>query len=283
MPRQIRKRRVEDDEDEGEQEDEGTLQQRIQDARMVIRARDKKQGVGAESLAKGNAKFDADEEDGEDERAKALAGNFSAAAAAVADTGAAEDPNMLAFIENELAKRRGAERAEQFGDEEGGARQKTEEEMLWETPDELSVRKVEGEETADRWLTGIVEVQLPMEYKVRNVEDTEKAKQKMLEKQRNEKMGIPEAVPAPAPAGFVSKRKKNQMKSNIPSSLSANFTLHRSMFAKQFGHGGGAKKTSTTFMQEHTGEKKKIQAKNVASDDIVFKKFINNERKKQRR
>jgi hypothetical protein len=56
--------------------------------------------------------------------------------------------------------------------------------LLWQTPDELSVRKLEGEETADRWLTGIVEVQLPMDYKLKNIEETERAKNKMLEKTR---------------------------------------------------------------------------------------------------
>jgi hypothetical protein len=56
----------------------------------------------------------------------------------------------------------------QYDDEEDVP--KTEEEMLWVTPDNLSVRKMEGEETADRWLTGIVEVQLPMDYKLRNIE-----------------------------------------------------------------------------------------------------------------
>lgn len=41
MPRQIRKRKVEDDEEE--QAEGETLQQRIDDAKMVIRSRDRKQ------------------------------------------------------------------------------------------------------------------------------------------------------------------------------------------------------------------------------------------------
>lgn len=40
---------------------------------------------------------------------------------------------------------------------------------------------------AETWLTGIVEVELPMEDKLRNIEETEAAKKKILEERR---MGI---------------------------------------------------------------------------------------------
>ena len=112
-----------------------------------------------------------------------------------------EDPNMLKFIENELAKRRaGAGGGDASGDGGGdaAAAAKTDEERLWETPAELSTKKTEGAETADRWLTGIVEVQLPMDYKMRNIEETELAKQAMLERQRGGDGGDAEAAAARA-------------------------------------------------------------------------------------
>lgn len=158
-----------------------------------------------------------------------------------------------------------------------------EEELLWETPENLSVRKMEGEETADRWLTGIVEVQLPMDYKLKNIEETELAKAKMLEKTRRRGGGAgqyhrPEgggsalypgmSAPAPLP-------KRQQQ----PANLSANFSLHRKMFARSFGQGRGA----TTTMQEYVGAPKAQKAENVASDDYVFKRYVNNERKKKQR
>ena len=40
---------------------------------------------------------------------------------------------------------------------------------------------------------------------------------------------------------------------------------------------------STTAMQEYVGAPKAQKAENVASDDIVFKRYINNERKKKPR
>ena len=36
----------------------------------------------------------------------------------------------------------------------------------------------------DQWMTGIVEVQLPVEYRLANIEATEAAKAKLLDKQR---------------------------------------------------------------------------------------------------
>ena len=127
-------------------------------------------------MAIGSGKKDTDADDDVDEGKHA---QFAAGAAVDVD---GEDPNMLRYIEQELAKRRGAggdEGGDGAGPSGGGA--KSAEERLWDTPDELRMKKTEGEETADRWLTGIVEVQLPADYKIKNIEATERAKAKMLE------------------------------------------------------------------------------------------------------
>ena len=36
----------------------------------------------------------------------------------------------------------------------------------------------------DQWMTGIVEVQLPVEFRLQNIEQTEAAKAKLLNKQK---------------------------------------------------------------------------------------------------
>lgn len=41
----------------------------------------------------------------------------------------------------------------------------------------------EAKDTADRWLTGIIEVALPTEYRINNIEATEHAKREILQKQ----------------------------------------------------------------------------------------------------
>jgi len=54
---------------------------------------------------------------------------------------------------------------------------------LYTTPDHLKpqVKQTTGETT--NWLTGIVEVQLPVEYKLKNIEETERAKRELLNNQ----------------------------------------------------------------------------------------------------
>ena len=169
------------------------------------------QGVGTSALALGNVNQDAVHDSLDREaREEALAagigmGNSFSIAAAEATTASAdeEDPNMKKFIEKELAKRRGA-----AAEEGGGGKVKTAEDELWETPDALAVRKVQGEETADRWLTGIVEVQLPTDFQLKSIEETEAAKRKMLDNQRRRNAGLPvdDSKPLAPPRASVVKQ-----------------------------------------------------------------------------
>jgi hypothetical protein len=77
------------------------------------------QGVGSQALALGGAKKDDDEEAAADGKHGAMGGAFKEGAAVDAE---GEDPNMLRFIENELAKRRAGPGGGEGGDGEyGGA------------------------------------------------------------------------------------------------------------------------------------------------------------------
>ncbi|EFJ15094.1 hypothetical protein SELMODRAFT_75683, partial [Selaginella moellendorffii] len=69
-----------------------------------------------------------------------------------------EDPNMLKYVEQELAKKRGRQ-------ESGGTvdADKPAEDDLYVIPDHLKVRKRNSEESSTQWTTGIAEVQLPLE------------------------------------------------------------------------------------------------------------------------
>ena len=77
-------------------------------------------------MALGGAKKDDDENAVDENAGKALGGAFSTGAAEDAE---GEDPNMLRFIENELAKRRAGPGGGDDGDDEDddGARELTEE------------------------------------------------------------------------------------------------------------------------------------------------------------
>ncbi|CAN0899436.1 Protein COP1 SUPPRESSOR 2 [Linum grandiflorum] len=90
-----------------------------------------------------------------------------------------EDPNMLKYVEQELAKKRGknVDTEEQV---ENALKQAEDE--LYKIPEHLKVKKRNSEESSTQWTTGIAEVQLPIEYKLKNIEETEAAKKLLQEK-----------------------------------------------------------------------------------------------------
>eukprot|EP00931_Biecheleriopsis_adriatica_P052041 TRINITY_DN30235_c0_g2_i1.p1 TRINITY_DN30235_c0_g2~~TRINITY_DN30235_c0_g2_i1.p1 ORF type:complete len:238 (-),score=91.71 TRINITY_DN30235_c0_g2_i1:99-785(-) len=60
-------------------------------------------------------------------------------------------------------------------------REKTREEKLYELPQELEVNDFTiGQEEKMSWVSGLAEVALPVEYKLKNIEATEKAKREYL-------------------------------------------------------------------------------------------------------
>ncbi|BBG98529.1 hypothetical protein Prudu_007950 [Prunus dulcis] len=90
-----------------------------------------------------------------------------------------EDPNMLKYVEQELAKKRG--RKIDASDQVENDLKRAEDE-LYKIPDHLKVKRRNSEESSTQWTTGIAEVQLPIEYKLRNIEETEAAKKFLQEK-----------------------------------------------------------------------------------------------------
>ncbi|KAL5122143.1 Protein COP1 SUPPRESSOR 2 [Glycine soja] len=90
-----------------------------------------------------------------------------------------EDPNMVKYIEHELAKKRGRkiDAADQVENE-----LKRAEDELYKIPEHLKVKRRNSEESSTQWTTGIAEVQLPIEYKLKNIEETEAAKKLLQEK-----------------------------------------------------------------------------------------------------
>ncbi|MBA0715103.1 hypothetical protein Golax_014025 [Gossypium laxum] len=90
-----------------------------------------------------------------------------------------EDPNMIKYVEQELAKKRG--RNMDLKNEVENDLTRAEDE-LYKIPEHLKVKKRNSEESSTQWTTGIAEVQLPIEYKLRNIEETEAAKKLLQEK-----------------------------------------------------------------------------------------------------
>jgi len=110
-------------------------------------------GLSVDTLGAGGAARQAQEGEAPEEHGLKLRDTFYAEAQQEAGQ---EDPAMLKFIEAELAKRRGA-----AGGGGGAAA------PLRDAPEEPRAGKRRDEDGADRWLAGIEEVQLPVEYKLK--------------------------------------------------------------------------------------------------------------------
>jgi hypothetical protein len=180
----------------------------------------------------------------------------------------AEDPHMLQYVEAELAKRRQAS-----GGEPSGVAETAEDKpkpppgaSLWETPASLAAAPRDDEESADRYLTGIVEVQLPAEVKFRNIEETERAKAELLKKQRRREFRGTGAGGARADLG---------------GNFSSNFALHKKQLAAAQKHGARGSQPPPPRAHGEARPQKRDRAENVASDDYVFKRWMNNEKKRK--
>jgi hypothetical protein len=131
---------------------------------------------------------------------------------------------------------------------------------------------------AETWLTGIVEVELPMEDKLRNIEETERAKKRILEERRMGKSSGAFVVDTTSERGYAradakkkDKRKQKkeetstvQLRAMLPGTASQgnnfnqNFMLTRpTRDVREMGRG-----------QEHRGKKQEL-----SSDDIVMERF----------
>jgi hypothetical protein len=180
----------------------------------------------------------------------------------------AEDPHMLQYVEAELAKRRQAS-----GGEPSGVAETAEDKpkpppgaSLWETPASRAAAPRDDEESADRYLTGIVEVQLPAEVKFRNIEETERAKAELLKKQRRREFRGTGAGGARADLG---------------GNFSSNFALHKKQLAAAQKHGARGSHPPPPRAHGEARPQKRDRAENVASDDYVFKRWMNNEKKRK--
>ncbi|ERN02200.1 hypothetical protein AMTRI_Chr02g265370 [Amborella trichopoda] len=173
----FRKRHLSSDDENSGPEDEEERRLTLEEVKFLQKQRERKYGIPAIPnsqpigvLAKPTEKADAD---GEKEEL-VLQDTFAQETAVTV-----EDPNMLKYVEQELAKKRGKniETTNQTENENKRA-----EDELYMIPEHLKVKRRNSEESSTQWTTGIAEVQLPIEYKLRNIEETEAAKKLLQDK-----------------------------------------------------------------------------------------------------
>nr|CAI5854613.1 unnamed protein product [Callosobruchus analis] len=131
-----------------------------------------------------------------------------------------EDEEMMKFIEDELSKRKGKEKCtKDCGRPTSSSTYLTPEEAaLQSVPTHLreSSTKRSEEMLSNQMLSGIPEVDLGIEAKIRNIEATEEAKLKLLIEGENKKDGPSQFVPTNMAVNFVQHNRFNIDQSEIP-------------------------------------------------------------------
>ncbi|KAG8477577.1 hypothetical protein CXB51_030369 [Gossypium anomalum] len=176
----FRKRSIQEDEGDdpaSKSDDEEDRRLALEEVKFLQKQRERKSGIPAIPsvqtggiVAKVTEKAEAD---GEKEEL-VLQDTFAQETAVLV-----EDPNMIKYVEQELAKKRGRNMDLKHEVENDLTRAEDE---LYKIPEHLKVKKRNSAESSTQWTTGIAEVQLPIEYKLRNIEETEAAKKLLQEK-----------------------------------------------------------------------------------------------------
>ncbi|KAK4738079.1 hypothetical protein R3W88_001776 [Solanum pinnatisectum] len=220
--RNFRKRsRVDDGEDDSSakdnngSDDEQERRLALEEVKFLQKQRERKLGVpavssttsqvaagggGSNSSAGGLVRKVNDKGEGDGEKDELVLQDTFAQETAVME----EDPNMLRYVEQELAKKRGknVDVADQVENEVKRA-----EDELYKIPEHLKVKRRNSEESSTQWTTGIAEIQLPIEYKLKNIEETEAAKKLLQEKRLMGRARTESSIPSSYSADYFQRGK----------------------------------------------------------------------------
>ncbi|XP_037634242.1 telomere length and silencing protein 1 homolog isoform X2 [Sebastes umbrosus] len=118
-----------------------------------------------------------------------------------------EDADMMKYIETELKKKKGLVEAE-----EQKVKVKNAEDHLYELPESIRVNSAKKTEEmlSNQMLSGIPEVDLGIDAKIKNIIQTEDAKAKLLQEQRN--------------------KKKDHGTSFVPTNIAVNYVQHNRFY-----------------------------------------------------
>ncbi|KAM0932085.1 putative telomere length and silencing protein [Dioscorea sansibarensis] len=254
MPtKNFRKRRLDQNPATADSDDEEERRLALEAVRLMQKNREKKPGIPALPTAK-SATHRAG--DGEGEKEDLVLQDTFAQETAVT----VEDPHMLRYVEQELAKKKG--KKVDAGDKE----EHDPVDQLYVVPEHLKVKKRNSEESSTQWTTGIAEVQLPIEYKLRNIEETEAAK-KLLQDKR-----------------LVGKTKSEL---SIPSSYSADYFQRGRDYAEKLrrdhpdlykDRGVQADGTGTKSTENSSTEG--VGQRQAATDEFMLERFRKRERQR---
>jgi len=138
-----------------------------------------------------------------------------------------QDENLAKYIDQKLKEQRG----ESLQTE---TKKQTDEEMLYSIPDRLKTSRIDTA-AGSGIVTGIVEVELPESYKLKNIEDTAKAQQQL--QAQGEKNG--------------NQRGKSENDKSGEMSLPSNFNADFSNYAKSSGQQLNGKATDDATLERY--------------------------------
>ncbi|XP_058121757.1 splicing factor C9orf78 homolog isoform X2 [Anopheles ziemanni] len=266
--KQLRQRRLSNsDEDEAETNEESKLEETKEKQKL----RNRRNGVNILSLAAGK-KISIEEEvtvkdpfnikTGGMVNMHALkAGKLKTAVEDPYDTGIGtqfsaetnkrdEDEEMMKYIEEELGKRKGiAQEQDNQGDAESSAKYLSPEEAaLLSLPAHLSQTSSQRSEEmlSNQMLSGIPEIDLGIEAKIKNIEATEEAKLKYMQEQQ---------------------RKKDLPSHFVPSNMAVNFMQHNRY---RIDNPAPPKRR---YQEDHRDQRSDDRVPKKATDDYHFDKF----------
>ncbi|CAD7696672.1 unnamed protein product [Ostreobium quekettii] len=230
MPQQQRKyrKRKAAEEDGGEEAEDAAAfaSERLKDTRVLQRRHKRKAGLDAEALNTGDNPKSADEDEaGNGPLEEDVAETLQAYVKAKSMRATGENEHMDRYVETAMAKHLGRDRVKGSGgdsDDEGMTAQEKREVELYEIPDSLKGNGMPNV-VIPGLMTGITEVQLPMDVRLQNIEETENAKKKLLELSTK---AAYRSVPAD---------------DDLPQSFKDTFEVKRSMFVPTFGRPMGGK------------------------------------------
>lgn len=277
--KQIRLRKSSDDEHSSE--DEVSLSAKIQESKELRKIRRRVGGVTPEGLLAGNKNKDDNKDDDPYKTKKGGMVDLQEIKKApkmddAYDTGIGtafsaetnrrdEDAEMQKYIEENLAKRKG----QLEGDKKKGADEPRyltpEQAALNSVPDFLrkSSSKKNEEMLSNQMLSGIPEIDLGLEAKIRNIEATEDTKQKLLRDSLRKKDKPSEFVPKNMAVNFVQHNRFNieegggQLKKKAKKEEKMEEVIEPVV--------GGGVKVSTMAPKKPTAQK--------ATDDFHYEKF----------
>ncbi|KAG9072102.1 hypothetical protein KI688_006326 [Linnemannia hyalina] len=187
------------------------------------------------------------------------------------------DKHMMKYIEDEMKKRRGeAGDAEDANEQPGNYNGDT------DILDELGIRKTaprpeqEGNvQLSTTMLTAIPEVDLGMDARLRNIEETEKAKRKLYEERTttniaaNERFSQPAYIPSDSER-ISHHRQNNRNNNNNSNNRNNNYNNNNS---NQSGGGGGVPNHRFQNYGNNNNQGNRGAGRGMATDDLVMERF----------